>query len=190
MLPGRGDGDDAKAQQRNYPEKPARSLQAEEAGDGDGSDDVTAWNDADRIVVGDEDAVDLIEGTVGGHGPGHFGWIEIPDTANDEEGKGGRDEILVKIALMLKGERSQPRDDEHEEIGGGHERPEGDPSGHFDDGMFDVSSLVDHEVDHNQESTQSIQEEGSYDELFHDVMTAGLKKAQPYLVCAFDWEGG
>jgi hypothetical protein len=56
--------------------------------------------------------------------------------------------------------------------------------------MLDSGSLVDPEVDQKQRSPESIQEEGSYDELFHDVISTGLKKAQPYLVCAFDGEGG
>ena len=190
MLPGGGDGDDSEAEQGQHPVEPARPLQPEEAGDRNGADDVSTWDNADRMIVRNEDTVDLIEGTVGSRWSGHFGWMKVPDAADDEKREGGRNEVLVKVPILCEGEGPKPRDDEHEQIGNGHEWPEGDPLGHFDNVMLDSGSLVDPEVDQKQRSPESIQEEGSYDELFHDVISTGLKKAQPYLVCAFDGEGG
>lgn len=52
MLPGCRDRHDAEAKKRDHPEKPAGSFESEKAGDGDGTHDMAAWHDTDRVVVG------------------------------------------------------------------------------------------------------------------------------------------
>jgi hypothetical protein len=179
MLPGCGDGNDADAKKGEHPEKPAGSFESEEAGDDNGPHDMATWHDADGFVVGNQDAVNLIERTLGSCGPGHFGGKEIPDGRDDEEDQRNRDEILVEISLLFEQECSGPWNDEHQKIGDRHERPEGDPFRHLDDAMVDTGALVDHQVDRKQGDPESIQENGSDDELFHVVRIGEMKKRSP-----------
>lgn len=101
MLPGDNDGNDSQDEQGKEPEEPPRVLSDENAKHGDRGDDVAAGDDADRIVYGDHFAVDMTLPVPGNRRPDHFGGIEIPDAPNDEEGDGDRDEVLIKVTLLL-----------------------------------------------------------------------------------------
>ena len=85
MLPAGDDGEHTEGQNRKHPEEPFRTLDGKEPNDGDGCHDVTAGDDVNGIVDGDQFAVDLILPTVWRGRSGHFGRVEIPDARNREK---------------------------------------------------------------------------------------------------------
>ena len=173
VLPGSGDGEHSEGEEREHPEEPLGAFGGEAADDGDGRDDVAAGDDTNGVVNGDETAVDLILPAVGRGRAGHFGGDEIPNASNDEKGKEDGNEVLVEDALVLEQVGEKPRADEHEEIGNGHQRPEGDPVGHFHEAMGRVGTMIDDEINRQQERADCREERGTPENLHHDCSGGG-----------------